>query len=688
MRVTSSMYYENLYGSNNSKLSKELFDVNKQISSGLKIQYASEDVAIFSETMRLDNEVTVLGQIKQSVDNGYKISNQTDTVLGQFTDNITRMRTLLLQASNDTNDANSLDAIAKELRGVEKGLMDLANTSINGQFLFSGSAVDTKPISQDGVYHGNDAAMNAFVGSRNQQQYNVSGAELFLGDEPLTQREVTSNVVNKNLVDSNLPLTTDSTLRELMGDKDNDPLTINTDYFYIQGRQSDGSSFKSKIALSEDLKINDLLTEIGKAFGNSASLDIVTVSLNDAGQIVIKDKQKGSSQLDFHMVGAVDYSGGVAANVVLIDNLDVAGATTYPPAGNLYIKEFMKSNLNSVPGATTNIGGLMYDRTEFEKNGSKLSSNASQVLKGDNSFAKPSTLLSEVFDLSQGTAGTLDGTKLNLVGTNIANAGYDVTINLDSIGSTFTDNNSGIVYDIYNMETPRTATDADKMTYQQLMDVINMVLTDSLPQAAGTHVNPDATPMSADQEYDYALDMSVSLGNTSLSYDGKVEFGSNVAGAMSATIALYDATSGDFSATTGSVATFNINNALAIHDPKTDFFKSIDEIVAAVENHKSFPDASSGDLRSIGISNAIAKLDDLLDHVVRSHSTVGSNSNTLTNALERTQLLEVSTMSLRSSIIDTDVAESTLRLTQLSLNYEAMLSTVAKVSKLSLVNYL
>ena len=44
MRVTSSMYYENLYGSNNSKLNEKLFDVNKQIASGLKIQYASDDV--------------------------------------------------------------------------------------------------------------------------------------------------------------------------------------------------------------------------------------------------------------------------------------------------------------------------------------------------------------------------------------------------------------------------------------------------------------------------------------------------------------------------------------------------------------------------------------------------------------------------------------------------------------------
>ena len=43
---------------------------------------------------------------------------------------------------------------------------------------------------------------------------------------------------------------------------------------------------------------------------------------------------------------------------------------------------------------------------------------------------------------------------------------------------------------------------------------------------------------------------------------------------------------------------------------------------------------------------------------------------------------------IRSSVIDTDLAEASLELTQLTLNYEAMLSTVGRISQLSLVNYL
>mgnify|MGYP000571793354 CR=1 FL=1 len=88
MRITNSMYYENLYGTSNSQLNSKLFDVNKQISSGLSIQYAKDDVRTFTETMRLDNEITVLRQIKSSTDNGYKISDQSDVILTEFEDKL------------------------------------------------------------------------------------------------------------------------------------------------------------------------------------------------------------------------------------------------------------------------------------------------------------------------------------------------------------------------------------------------------------------------------------------------------------------------------------------------------------------------------------------------------------------------------------------------------------------------
>ncbi len=682
MRVIMSMYYDSIYGSNNSKLNKELFDVNKQIASGLKIQYAKDGVRTFAETMRLDNEVAVLDQIKQSTESGYKVANQTDEIMNGFNTSLNRMRTLLLQASNGTNDDISLDSIADELREIEKNLKGLANTSINGQFLFSGSAIEIKPIADDGVYQGNDDAMNSFTGSNNLQQYNLSGSDLFLGEEVLRNREVTSNTLHGNLLVSGKSLSPSTALRELMGDKDNSSATVNTDYFYLRGTKSDGSAIKEKIVLNDTATIDTLLKRIGVAYGNTGTVDVVAVSMNDNGQIVVKDKIKGSSKLDFHLVGAVDYSGAGAANVNDIDNLD-SGETTYPPAGDLYVKEFMQSGLIPANGAATNIQGLIYDRTEFSKDGFYLASNTAQVTKSNNAFAAPSTKISEVADLTQGNLDTLDGSSLSLTGTDVNGIAYDVTINFFNTansGSTFTDNITGNTYNIFNMDSVRTAVNADDMTYQQLLDVVNMVATGIYP----------ATNTATD--YDNALKSAQLKGDTYLSYDGKVSFhdlqGMDTNGTL-ANISLYDPNSNDFTAgATSSIMTFNTNNALTISDPKTDFFKTVDAMIVAVEDHKLYPDSSSGNIRNVGIENAIQKMDDLQDHVLRMHSKIGAQSNTLNMSLERIETLKISTMSLRSSVLDTDLAESSLALQQLTINYKAMLSTVGMVSKLSLVNYL
>jgi flagellar hook-associated protein 3 FlgL len=111
-------------------------------------------------------------------------------------------------------------------------------------------------------------------------------------------------------------------------------------------------------------------------------------------------------------------------------------------------------------------------------------------------------------------------------------------------------------------------------------------------------------------------------------------------------------------------------------------------MITSVEEYKLYPDSANRTARTIGIENSIGMMDDLQNHLLKAHSLVGAQSNSLDTSLQRTNLLELSTITLRSAVIDTDMASASLQLSQLTLNFQAMLSTVGKVSKLSLVNYL
>jgi flagellar hook-associated protein 3 FlgL len=335
---------------------------------------------------------------------------------------------------------------------------------------------------------------------------------------------------------------------------------------------------------------------------------------------------------------------------------------------------------NSVIAA--NIDAMLYDRVGFTQSGSKLSSTTAQIIKDTNAFATASTKLSEVADITKDTSNplddTLDGTTFNMEGTNIYGNVFSATIDLLAAGSTFSV--FGNTYDIFDMGSPRAAVAADDMTYKQLMDVVNMVITNELPTPS---------PAGIATQYDSAIATADLNGRTYLTHDGKIQFGDTSSADTKARLAIYDSNSGDFDTTVpASVMTFNSNNAIIVRDPKTDFFNEIDKMISSVENYNNYPDSTSDDMRNVGIQNAVTMLDDLQDHVYRAHSQSGAQSNSLNRSVERTALLEISTITLRSSVLDTDLAEASLTLAQLSLNYQAMLSTVGKISQLSLVNYL
>ncbi len=634
MRVTQSMYYKTM-NSNSNNVTKGLFDVNKQISSGQKIQYAYEGSETFINTLRLDDEVATHTQVKNSASSAFKFSTQTDTVLGDFTKTLDSFKTKLISAANvGANSDNSLDAIAKELRSMKNHLINLSNTSVNGSFLFSGSATDTKPISQDGSYNGNDADLKAFFGADANQKYNISGSQLFLGEESRINRTITTNIALKDSRTGQIA-NEDNTLGDITNNS-------NDQTFYLRGRNSDGSSIKERFTLNSTASIKNLLQSVENSFLPNS----VNVSLDQGGNIVIEDKRSGSSKLDFQLVAGESIEDD-------IDNL-------VPSI------EFNKSALTS-NSSVTGSESAIYDRVFFSKDGATLSSNVSQTLNSDNSFAVDSTKLSEVFSSLSSS--------LDIEGKRLDGSTFNINVTLGSPASVSGDYN----YNINNGDG--VDTNGADVTYRQFLDVINVAINNQDPSTA-----PVVPP--AQNSYQSAIQESNKFSEVELSADGKISFRDLNNNPTLADISIADSNSDDFSNTNGAIATFQTNNALTIRDPKTDFFARIEEAIVAVESHNAYPDGNGDNARNGGIQNAIQIIDDLSEHVFRTQSQTGAQSNAIDSQIQRTDTLIVTTQTLRSEFVDTDIADSVLRLNQLTLNYQAMMSTISRVAQLSLVNYL
>ncbi len=395
MRVTFGSKYNQMNNYQNA-LQNKINDANTQIASGLKIRYGYQNSDINNQNLKFQYEENTLDQGIDVAKNAYTSTLNTDKALQEFSKTMEAFKTKLIQSANDVHSETSRAAIANDLERLREHMMNVANTSIGGEFLFGGSKVDRPPIDSEGKYHGNGEDLNALISSDNLVPYNISGQDLFLGADKDKHKLITTNIklLNQNklhpdvmdaLEHSSLPeevfIKPSDTLRELIGDNDKDPTNDPKEFFYLQGVRPDGSSFKEKFALSKAYqnkesatKVSDLLDKIAHAYGNTSQNKVVDVSLNNWGQIEIKNLTPGSENLDFHLISSDgDFDD--------LDALRSSGKRVTEYVKSAFVTDRSLSQVKAVPN--------MYNPKVLEI--------PSVFVTKDNVLANKNTKLSEIF---------------------------------------------------------------------------------------------------------------------------------------------------------------------------------------------------------------------------------------------------------------------------------------------------
>ena len=363
MRITNNLLYTNSIR-NYRTASEKLYDVNQQIASGLKIQNSYEDTGIYVDTMRLNSQLSSLEQASESSSKASSFATNTDSTLSDITEQLENFKTLLTQAANESNSTTSLEAIALELETIRNQIKNLANTSINGQYIFSGSALNTKPIGSDGSYNGNGESLTAVVGSGLELAYNVDGESLFLGSDSDYTKTISTNVSmynqsslhpdimstsGTNSTSTEEYLTEDDTIRDMVGDTDSDATNDPNTVFYLSGRDIGGETFSTKLTISSSSTVSDLLESIGNAYGNTSTNTLVDVSMNARGQIEVTDLTGGNNVIEMNLFAAVDRDAAAGTS----GDADQNSVEALVAEGNVDIIEFNASNYTTTNSAST-----------------------------------------------------------------------------------------------------------------------------------------------------------------------------------------------------------------------------------------------------------------------------------------------------------------------------------------------
>ena len=133
--VTSLSTYANL-SSTSTKMEKSI----GKLSSGLRINSASDDAAGLAISEKMRSQISGLNRAKLNAQDGMSMVQTAEGGLNETESIIQRMRELALQASNDTLTSNDRLEIQKEINQLTSAIDDIADsTEFNTKKLLNGS---------------------------------------------------------------------------------------------------------------------------------------------------------------------------------------------------------------------------------------------------------------------------------------------------------------------------------------------------------------------------------------------------------------------------------------------------------------------------------------------------------------------------------------------------------------------
>jgi flagellin len=160
--------------------SKKLQASMERLSSGFRINRASDDAAGLSLSQNLVSQIRRMQQAARNVQDGDSVIETADGALAVIVESLQRVRELSVQAANDTNDAVSRSSISNEIRSLLSDVDRIAAiTQLNGVYLLDGTA--TQAVLQIGG--GSNATTNTLDLSSGLTNANAIGLGIVGGTQ-------------------------------------------------------------------------------------------------------------------------------------------------------------------------------------------------------------------------------------------------------------------------------------------------------------------------------------------------------------------------------------------------------------------------------------------------------------------------------------------------------------------------
>jgi flagellar hook-associated protein 3 FlgL len=186
MRV-DPFYVSNLVGSLDQTQASEQ-QLTGELSSGVRLTSLSQNPVASGENVILLNQIQQDDSFTQTSSAVTGQLQVADSALGSVVSQLTQAVSLATSANNGTMNSSDTKSIGNQIAGILDEVQSLANSSYQGQYIFSGSQTTSTPFSTSSAttpavtaYNGDEDVNYLETPNGQRIQLNVPGDQIFLG---------------------------------------------------------------------------------------------------------------------------------------------------------------------------------------------------------------------------------------------------------------------------------------------------------------------------------------------------------------------------------------------------------------------------------------------------------------------------------------------------------------------------
>jgi flagellar hook-associated protein 3 FlgL len=127
----------------------QLQQATTQISSGIAVQQPSDNPAAVSEILQIQSALASNKQIQSNMTSVTAEVNSADSALQSAIQEVTNAITLGTEGASSTQTADTRAALAQQVSGIQQELVGIAQTQVNGSYIFSGDQDTQAPYKLD-----------------------------------------------------------------------------------------------------------------------------------------------------------------------------------------------------------------------------------------------------------------------------------------------------------------------------------------------------------------------------------------------------------------------------------------------------------------------------------------------------------------------------------------------------------